>query len=130
MKQTTVTAMLVQAGRAVRFLPMRQVVVALLVLASAPAAAAEVKIGYLHAPPGEQPLSLVEVPAATNGQDGAELAVGDNNTTGRFLHQSFSMTTAIAREGSDAAAQVGAMADQGVAFIVADLPADALLAAA
>jgi ABC transporter substrate binding protein (PQQ-dependent alcohol dehydrogenase system) len=93
------------------------------------AAPAQVKIGYLYEPRGEEPLSLVEVPAENDGVAGAELAVEDNNTTGRFLNQSFTMEKVMV-EGDDAGAKALSMADEGVGFVVADLPADALLKAA
>lgn len=103
----------------------------LMIQASAVMAAqpAQVKIGYLYEPRGEEPLSLVEVPAENDGIAGAELAIEDNNTTGRFLNQGFSLDKVVV-EGDDAGAKVLAMADQGIGFVVADLPADRLLKAA
>nr|HPG89374.1 hypothetical protein [Hyphomicrobium sp.] len=37
------------------------------------------------------PLSLLDIPAADNGIGGANLAVADNNTTGKFLNQTFKL---------------------------------------
>ncbi|HEX2528791.1 MAG TPA: ABC transporter substrate-binding protein [Geminicoccus sp.] len=111
---------------------MQMVVLALLLMPAsiAPAAGAEVTIGYLHGPRAQEPLSLVEVPAENDGREGAELAIEDNNTTGRFLNQSFSMVTAMVDEDGDAGAQALALAEQGASFVVADLAADALVKAA
>lgn len=90
----------------------------------------EIKIGYLHVPPAREALSLVELPAENDGLAGAELAIADNNTTGRFLKQSFSLEETKLEDEQDPSQAVAAMADRGVAFIVADLDADALLKAA
>ena len=59
-----------------------------------PAAAAEplkVPIAYLVRPETIETISLLDQPADNNGIAGAQLAVQDNNTTGRFLNQSFSL---------------------------------------
>ena len=61
-----------------------------------PAVAAEplkVPLGYLARPETVETISLLDQPAANNGAAGAQLAVQDNNTTGRFLNQSFSFET-------------------------------------
>lgn len=100
-------------------------------VAPAPAAAPEqIRIGYLYGPPAEKPLSLVEVPAEDDGRAGAALAIEDNNTTGRFLGQSFSMEEVRIGEGEDVRAAAIRMADQGISFVIADLPPQALLDAA
>jgi hypothetical protein len=73
----------------------RAVCVALFVCAALrPVLAAEplkVPIGYLARSQTVETTSLLEQPAANNGSAGGQLAVQDNNTTGRFLNQSFSL---------------------------------------
>ena len=90
----------------------------------------EIRIGYLHAAPDRNRLSLMDVPAENDGLAGAQLAIEDNNTTGRFVGQHYAIDGKTVRAGDDIAADVGAMADGGAVMIVADLDADALLKAA
>jgi len=75
-------------------------------------------------------ISLLDQPAANNGIAGAQLAVQDNNTTGRFLNQSFSLEAIKLADGADPATAATQLADRGVSFVLADLPAEALLRAA
>ena len=51
----------------------------------------EIKVGYLRGAEPRTALSLVEVPARDDGVAGAQLAIEDNNTTGQFLKQRFSL---------------------------------------
>ncbi len=92
--------------------------------------AAALKIGYLRAPQAKARLSLVETPAADDGLAGARLAVEDNNTSGKFLNQEFSLDDAQLAEGDDPAAAIAALAGRAVALVLVDLPADAVLKAA
>ncbi|MGZ5841594.1 MAG: ABC transporter substrate-binding protein, partial [Xanthobacteraceae bacterium] len=98
-----------------------------------PGAAAEplkVPIGYLVRPETIETISLLDQPAANNGIAGAQLAVQDNNTTGRFLNQSFSLETIKLAGEADPATAVAQLADRGVSFVLADLSAEVLLKAA
>ena len=61
---------------------------------------------------------------------GARLAIEDNNTTGKFLNQRFTLEEVRLKDGDDAAKAAIALADRNIGFIIADLPADALLKAA
>jgi ABC transporter substrate binding protein (PQQ-dependent alcohol dehydrogenase system) len=90
----------------------------------------DVKIGYLRRPQHQETISLVQMPAPNDGLAGAQMAAKDNNTTGSFLSQHYSLLDAHLKEGDDVAAAVGRLAGQGVSLIVADLSADALLKAA
>jgi ABC transporter substrate binding protein (PQQ-dependent alcohol dehydrogenase system) len=105
------------------------VVLASLALARAQAPA-EVTIRYLHRPPPKSAISLVEIPAANDGIAGAELAIDDNNTTGKFLNQHFALAPVELKDGDDPAAAVAALGERGVSLVIADLPADALMKAA
>jgi len=90
----------------------------------------EIGIGYLRRAGAKPTLSLVEEPAANDGVAGARLAIEDNNTTGKFLNQHFTLEELRLKEGGDAAKAAMTLADRNIAFIIADLPADALLKAA
>src|SRR3954463_5376236 len=102
-------------------------VVATPVLAADPL---EIGIGYLGHAGGKAKLSLVEQPAEDNGVAGARLAIEDNNTTGKFLNQHFSLLQFRLDDPDQAARAALALADRNVGFIIADLSADALLKAA
>ena len=90
----------------------------------------EVRIGYLRRAAVRQTLSLVEQPAENDGVAGARLAVEDNNTTGKFLNQHFTLQEVHLKQGEDASKAAVTLADRNTAFIIVDLPADALLKAA
>jgi ABC transporter substrate binding protein (PQQ-dependent alcohol dehydrogenase system) len=108
------------------------VVVGLSTLATGALAAdpVEIGIGYLHRAGIKQTLSLVEQPAENDGVAGARLAIEDNNTTGKFLNQHFTLEESRLKDGDDAAKAATALADRNIGFIIADLPADSLLKAA
>jgi ABC transporter substrate binding protein (PQQ-dependent alcohol dehydrogenase system) len=97
---------------------------------AAAADAAEIRIGYLRQIESKARLSLLDMPAEDDGLAGARLAINDNNTTGKFLNQQFSLEDGRIAAGQDAGAATIALAERGVAFVVADLPADTLLKAA
>ncbi|HYF85251.1 ABC transporter substrate-binding protein [Azospirillum sp.] len=108
-------------------------------LIAAPAAAAlaqdaggqAVLIGYLTRQEDPRtPASFLEPVATDEGLQGARLALADNNSTGMFLNQSFRLVEQVLPPDGDIAAGLKALADEGVRFVVADLPGDALLAIA
>jgi ABC transporter substrate binding protein (PQQ-dependent alcohol dehydrogenase system) len=90
----------------------------------------EIKIGYLRQAPSRIRISLIDIPASNDGLAGAQLATEDNNGTGRFLHQHYTLIETLLGEGDDPVAAVNALADQGAAFIVTSIDADRLLKAA
>lgn len=103
-----------------------------LCLAAAQALAADpvtIGVGYLGLAGTRSTLSLVEQPADNDGAAGAKLAIEDNNTTGKFLGQRFTLEERRIKEGEDVVQAATALAEHN-GFIVADLPADALLKAA
>jgi len=102
----------------------------LLAWTAASADPAEIKLGYLRRTEPKTRLSLTDIPADNNGIAGAQLALDDNNTTGKFLNQRFSLEEVRLGDNDDAAAAALALADRGVSLVLADLPADALLKAA
>ncbi|HEY8334358.1 MAG TPA: ABC transporter substrate-binding protein [Tardiphaga sp.] len=90
----------------------------------------EIRIGYLGRAGVKSTLSLLAQPAENDGVAGAQLAIEDNNTTGRFLNQRFALDDVRLKDSDDAAKAALALVDRKVSFIIADLPADALLKAA
>jgi ABC transporter substrate binding protein (PQQ-dependent alcohol dehydrogenase system) len=86
----------------------------------------EIGIGYLRHAGVKSTLSLIEQPADNDGMAGALLAIEDNNTTGRFLNQHFTLTEVKLKAGDDVAAAANSLADRA-GFIIMDLPADELL---
>ncbi|MGH6852461.1 MAG: ABC transporter substrate-binding protein, partial [Methylocella sp.] len=103
----------------------------LLAAFAVPAAAADnitVKAGFIRAPRMRETLSILDIPAADDGVKGAELAVEDNNTTGRFLGQTFAIEDVALRPGDDPSAALSGLIQHGVSLVLADLPAAALLA--
>jgi ABC transporter substrate binding protein (PQQ-dependent alcohol dehydrogenase system) len=87
----------------------------------------DIKIGYLRQAPSKVRLSLIDVPAANDGLAGAQLAIDDDNATGRFLNQRYTLVEKVLGESDDPVAAMNALADQGVSFTVTSLDADRLL---
>jgi ABC transporter substrate binding protein (PQQ-dependent alcohol dehydrogenase system) len=110
---------------------MRTVIIGGLVLAlTSTLAMAEplaVKIGYLGRAEKKAAISLTDVPPGNDGVAGARLAMEDNNTTGRFLNQHFSLEEVRLKEQDDPVAALAQLADQGISLFIVDLAADALL---
>ena len=100
---------------------------------SPPAAAAKMQIPILlvrqirDEPP---PLSLLDQPPEDNGIAGAKLAISDNNTTGRFLNQEFTLDVVQSAKPEDLVAEVKKRVEGGTGFIVADVDPGPLLAMA
>jgi ABC transporter substrate binding protein (PQQ-dependent alcohol dehydrogenase system) len=90
----------------------------------------EIKIGYLQWAVIKPTLSLIQLPTENDGLAGAQLALEDNNTTGKFLNQHFSMEVVRLKEGDSAAAAARSLGDRNIFFVISDLPADALIKAA
>src|SRR5713101_435338 len=108
------------------------VVICLSALATGALAAdpVEIGIGYLRRAGIRPTLSMVEQPAENDGVAGARLAIEDNNTTGKFLNQHFTLEESRLKDSDDAAKAATALADRNIGFIITDLPADSLLRAA
>jgi ABC transporter substrate binding protein (PQQ-dependent alcohol dehydrogenase system) len=86
-----------------------------------------VKIGYLGRADKKATISLIDFPPNNNGVAGVRLALEDNNTTGKFLNQHFSLEEVRIKEGDDPVAVLSQLADRGISLFIVDLPADALL---
>ncbi|WP_407169306.1 ABC transporter substrate-binding protein [Bradyrhizobium sp. ORS 111] len=89
----------------------------------------EIHIGYLGHAGVKTTLSLAEQPAENDGIAGAHLAIEDNNTTGKFLNQHFTLEDVRIKPGDDVAKVATDLAGRND-YIITDLPADALLKAA
>ena len=101
---------------------------ALGLLAAGPASAElEVRIGYLGYTPDRGPvLSNVIPEPADAGRRGAELAIEDSNSTGRFLKHSYRLESAEAASGEALLEQAHALHAAGLRLFVVNVPADSL----
>ena len=106
------------------------VVLAACPLPAAAGATIDVKAGFIRAPHVQETLSILDIPAADDGIAGAKLAAEDNNTTGRFLGQTYTIEDVRLQPGDDPAAALNGLLQHGVSFVLADLPAAALLSLA
>ncbi len=73
------------------------------------------------------PLSLLEPVINRSGLAGAEQGIRDNNTTGRFTGQSYSVVSSTVKHGESIEKVFRDMHAQGVRLFVLNLPADRLL---
>ena len=76
------------------------------------------------------PLSPLDMPPQDDGVAGARLAINDNNSTGRFLKQEFTLEVVQSGNGDELVTEVGKRAAAGVSFIVVDASPQTLLALA
>ncbi|MGJ4895909.1 MULTISPECIES: ABC transporter substrate-binding protein [unclassified Bradyrhizobium] len=120
-------------GRVVLGVLARSLMGAIGLIAAATAASAadpvDIAIGYLGRASLPQTLSPLDQPAADDGVAGAKLAIEDNNTTGKFLNQRFTLIDRRVKDDEDAAQAANELAGK-TGFVLVDLPADAVLKAA
>ncbi len=94
----------------------------------APAAAPTVEITYLGLTVDRAlPLSYLDQPPTDEGIQGARLALGDNQTTGQFLGQSFHLNEDMAADGPATIDAFKKHVAAGQKLFVTDLPAPLLL---
>jgi ABC transporter substrate binding protein (PQQ-dependent alcohol dehydrogenase system) len=91
---------------------------------------AQFRIGYLRAYAPQLALSLLDIPPRDEGVAGAKVAIGDNNTTGRFLKQKFDLDIAEIKPDADAVPAFNDLVAKGDRYVVADLSAKQLLSIA
>jgi ABC transporter substrate binding protein (PQQ-dependent alcohol dehydrogenase system) len=90
-----------------------------------------VQIGWLsRAVKRTLPLSYLDQPPQDEGIQGARLGIADNNTTGHFTGQSFTLAEVILPENGDVAASLRELAAKAIWLIVTDLAAPELLSVA
>lgn len=91
----------------------------------------KIRIAYLaqiiERPPK---LSNLDIPPDDDGLAGGMLSIKDNNTTGRFMNQEFELTGLTVAPDGDPLAAFNTLVDQGIQFVVLNVPADTLLAIA
>src|SRR6266481_10121407 len=132
-RSNNVVAQMTRAKTSSRALITAIITAALVFLLTATLARTEpltIKIGYVGRAEKKATISLVDFPPDNDGVAGARLALEDNNTTGKFLDQRFSLEEVRIREGSDPSEIVSRLADHGISLFIVDLAADALLKAA
>jgi ABC transporter substrate binding protein (PQQ-dependent alcohol dehydrogenase system) len=108
----------------------RTAAAALILLASAASVRAEsldVRIGYVQWVPDQGPVLSNVIPQPEDaGLRGAELAIGDNSTTGKFLGQAYSLQSEVADSEEAAIAAFEAMRQKGTELFVVNAPAQTL----
>jgi ABC transporter substrate binding protein (PQQ-dependent alcohol dehydrogenase system) len=80
-------------------------------------------IGYLHWRHSVETISLVFAPAPDNGRAGAEIGIDDNNTTGRFLNQNFTLQAIEVRINEDPVPALQKLIAEGIRLVITDQPA-------
>jgi len=73
------------------------------------------------------PLSLLDLPPKDLGVAGAKLGITDNNTTGRFMNQEFTLDTVEASDPDKLIADVVKKVDEGQHFVLVDAAPATLL---
>lgn len=73
------------------------------------------------------PISLLDLPPADLGVAGAKLAAADNNTTGRFMNQQFTLEEVDEHDPAKLVEDVAKKVDAGAHFILADMAPATLL---
>lgn len=87
----------------------------------------QVRIGYLaHLPPRGPLLSNVIPEPLDAGRRGAELAITDSNSTGRFLKQQFELQSAESDQADELFAAAEQQHQAGIRLFVVNAPADTL----
>lgn len=90
-------------------------------------AALEIRIGYLAYTPERGPLLSNVIPEPEDaGRRGAELAIADSNSTGRFLKHSYQLTSTEAASPDALLEQARALHASGLRLFVVNAPADSL----
>ncbi|SFJ45878.1 ABC transporter, substrate binding protein, PQQ-dependent alcohol dehydrogenase system [Phyllobacterium sp. CL33Tsu] len=92
--------------------------------------ALDVRIGYLRAYEPQLALSVLDIPPRDEGVAGANVAINDNNTTGKFLGQSFILDVTEAKPQADIVPVFKEMLARGDRLILADISAKQLLSIA
>ncbi len=109
--------------------------VLLAALAGAPATAAlaqetniaNVQIGYIRSMERRPTISRLDKPPPNDGLAGAQIALDDNNTTGRFLGLQYKLLDAPVFPTDDVTAKLRPLVAQGVKLVLTDTPANDVL---
>lgn len=88
----------------------------------------KIPIGYLIVEVERPlPISRLDTPPEDDGVAGAQLAIKDNNTTGRFTKQEFSLEVVRVPDAAKAVEALARLVDTGHHFVLVDASADDLL---
>jgi ABC transporter substrate binding protein (PQQ-dependent alcohol dehydrogenase system) len=90
----------------------------------------QIKVGFIRQTHSRETISILNIPAKDDGVAGAMLAAEDNNTTGKFLNQVYTIEDLHLKSGDDPIAALNTLIGHGVSLILVDLPAPQLLAVA
>ncbi len=90
----------------------------------------EIKIGYLRAYAPQLALSVLDVPPRDEGVAGGNVAIADNNTTGSFLGQKFSLDVTEVKPDADVVQAFQELVSKGNRYVLADISAKQLLSIA
>jgi ABC transporter substrate binding protein (PQQ-dependent alcohol dehydrogenase system) len=85
------------------------------------------KVGLIRAPHIKETISILDIPPDDDALAGAKLALEDNNTTGRFLNQTYTIEDIRLKAEDDPVAAFNQLVANGATLILADLPAQKLL---
>lgn len=89
--------------------------------------ATEIRIAYLRVGESKLAISVLDVPPKDDGIAGAQVAINDNNTTGKFLNQKFFLEEVKLRPDDNLMQAMEQLIARGTFYIVSDLPAEMLL---
>jgi ABC transporter substrate binding protein (PQQ-dependent alcohol dehydrogenase system) len=92
--------------------------------------AVDIRIGYLRAYEPQLALSVLDIPPRDEGVAGADVAINDNNTTGRFLGQSFTLDVKETKFDADVVPAFKEMMARGDRFVLTDISAKQLMSIA
>lgn len=98
--------------------------------ASSQKSAMDIRIGYLRAYEPQLALSILDVAPRDEGVAGATVAINDNNTTGKFLGQTFALDVVQTKLQADVVPAFKKMLSRGDKFVLTDISAAQLLSIA
>ena len=87
----------------------------------------EFRIGYLRLDEKTLALSVLDVPPPDDGIAGAKVAINDNNTTGKFLNQHFTLEEKKIKPEDDPLPAAEELVKANASYLVVDLPAPMVL---
>ncbi len=86
-----------------------------------------IKLGYLRAYEPQLALSVLDMAPRDEGVAGAQVGIGDNNTTGKFLGQEFVLEVSEVKLDADVVSEFEALVSNGANYVLTDLSAKQLL---
>lgn len=106
----------------------RPLALLLCVVSALPASAlTSIKMAYLaEARVSSNPLANLDEVPEDLGRAGAQLAISDNNTTGKFLQQRFELAASSVAHGASANEMLAAVQKSGSQFVILDVSAAAI----